>query len=245
MPRVPEWANWPFDYGMIWWPSGLDGKPGHVRIGHLESTPQAPHGVWWEVPIRTWDSIAQKHMSDRVSKPGQPIRMPDGKMLEIPFPALDDEADSLLARSMNPSMDRSNVLLRARDGTPINGQDGVPRDWWESLAAQHVQRRKTEAPVVLNLGQVVLTISYECFDWIVKDFVRNMRDRFISAGKWPELLIHEGIMDPSKPGPLPVDGRANAFGQGTSVLNPAQAQGGQPAGQQQIMPPAVEQEGLV
>lgn len=237
MPKPPEWANWPFDYGMIWWPSGYEGKPGHMRIGHLES------GSWWEVPIRTWDAIAQKHMSDRGAKPGQPIRMPDGRMLEIPFPALDDEADALVSRAMNPSMDRANVRLRARDGTPINGNDGVPRDWWEALAAQHVQRRKTEAPVVLHLGQVVLTISYECFDWIVKDFVRNMRDRFISAGKWPELLIHEGVSDPAKPGPLPVDGRANAFGQGTTVFNPAQQQPQGPAGP--ILPPAVEQEGLV
>jgi hypothetical protein len=240
MPRPAQWANWTFDYGWIWWPSGLENKAGHVRVGYLEAN------QWWELPIRTWDAIAQKHMSDRHTKPGQPIRMPNGAILEVSFPALDDEADALVARAMHPNTDRTNVKVRARDGTPINGNDGVPRDWWEGLAAQHVQRRKIEPPVVLNLGDATLTIAYECFDAMVKDFVRNQRDRFISAGKWPELLIHEGYSNPAKPGPLPVDGRANAFGQGATVVNPAQqVQGPSGPGSQQVTHPAIEQQELI
>lgn len=243
MPRNPQWANWPFDYGWLWWPSGAEGKPGHVRIGHLDTD------RWWELPIRTWDAVAQKHMSDRTIKPGQPVGMGGNVVLEIPYAALDDEADALVRRQMRPNMDRSNVIVRARDGTFINKNQGVPRDWWENLAAQHVQRRKQEPPVTLNMGGVTLAISYECFDAMVKDFVKNMRDRFISAGMWPELLIHEGIHDPSKPGPLPVQGRANAFGQGTTVVRPGQpAPPGQPGQGQpggQVGHPAIENQELV
>lgn len=233
MPRDPRWAGWPFEFGWIWWPSGEQNKAGHVRIGHLDTD------RWWEVPITFWDTLSQKHMNDRTIKAGQPVQMPDRKVLEIPYQALDDEADALMRRQMRPNMDRSPLTIRAKDGTPIQN---CPREWWEQLAAQHMERRKTEPPVSLRLGQDTITIGFACFDAIVKDFVRNQRDRFVAAGKWPELLIHEGIANPNKPGPLPVQGRADAFGQGAAAgLNPVK-----PApGQNQVSHPAIENQELV
>lgn len=240
MPRDPRWVNWPFDYGWIWWPSGDGGKAGHVRIGHLDTN------RWWEVPIRDWDAIAQRHMADRTVKPGHPIRMPDGKMLEVRYQDLDDEADNFVRRGMQPNMDRSPVNIRARDGTQINGMHGMPRDFFEALALQHVQRRKQDGVVPLRLGKDTLNIGYENFDAIVKDFVRNQRDRFVAAGRWPELLIHEGVaQDPRKQGPLPVQGRPDAFGQGaTPGLNPQKP--GQPGGPSgPVGHPAIENQELV
>jgi hypothetical protein len=233
MPRDPRWAGWPFPFGWIWWPSGEANKKGHVRIGHLDSD------RWWELPIRAWDDLAQRHMNDRTIKPGQPVQMGDRRVLEIPYALLDDEADSLMRRQGMPNMDRSPLNIKARDGTPIQA---CPRDWWETLAKQHIERRKTDTPVTLKLGQDTLTIPFDNFDAIVKDFVRNQRDRFVAAGKWPELLIHEGI-DPKKPGPLPVQGRADAFGRGTSAeLNPVKPVPGQ---QGQVGHPAIENQELV
>ncbi|WP_143360635.1 hypothetical protein, partial [Escherichia coli] len=67
--------------------------------------------------------------------------MPDRRVLEIPYALLDDEADALLRRQMRPNMDRSPLNIKVRDGTPIQA---CPRDWWETLAAQHIERRKQE-----------------------------------------------------------------------------------------------------
>lgn len=236
MPRNPAWNGWLYDFGWIWWPSGEGNQPGHVRIGHLDSD------RWWKVPIRVWDELAQKHMNDRTIKPGQPVQMADRHVLTIPYMALDDEADALERRQMRPSSDRSALTIRTVEGQQLKDS---PRDWWEQLAAGHINRRKTEPPISLRMGQETVTIPYANFDAIVKDFVRNQRDRFVAAGKWPELLIHEGVKDPNKPGPLPVQGRADAFGQGaTPGLNPVKP--GQPGqGSGQLAHPAIEQQDLV
>lgn len=240
MPRDPRWNGWPFSFGWLWWPSGeKDEKnviqPGHVRLGHLDSN------RWWQVPIRVWDELAQKHMNDRTIKPGQPVQMPDRKVLTIPYMLLDDEADALLRRQMRPNMDRSPLKLKSVEGVVIAQ---APRDWFEGLSATHIQRRKTEPPISLRVGNEIITIDYECFDAVVKDFVRNQRDRFVAAGKWPELLIHEGIKDPNKPGPLPVQGRADAFGQGAQAgLNPVKPIPGQQGNQMSL--PAIENQELV
>lgn len=234
MPRRAEWANWPFDYGWIWWPSGDGGRPGHLRLGHLDTD------KWFEVPIRDWDVIAREHMAARTVKPGHQIRMPDSRILEIRYQDLDDEADAFLRRNMQPSPDRSPVQLRTKDGTIINGMTGTPREFFEGLALQHLSRRKQEGVVPLRLGNATLAIGYECFDAMVKDFVRNQRDRFVAAGRWPELLIHEGVADPKKPGPLPVQGRSDAFGKG------AVAELNKPAPQQgQVGHPAIENQELI
>ena len=235
MPRNPQWAQWPFAFGWIWWPSGEQGRPGHVRIGHLDSD------KWWELPIRTWDELAQRHMNDRTVKPGQPVQMPDRRILEVPYQLLDDEADALLRRQMRPNMDRSPLKIKMRDGTVI---EQAPREWFEQLAASHVERRKKEPAISMRLGDQSIVIDYEGFDAIVKDFVRNQRDRFVAAGKWPELLIHEGqAQDPKKQGPLPVQGRADAFGHGATpglnVPKPLPGQGGN-----QMSLPGIENEQL-
>jgi len=238
MPRDPRWNGWPFAFGWIWWPSGEKDernlvRPGHVRVGHLDSN------RWWEVPIRVWDELAQKHMNDRTIKPGQPVQMPDRKVLTIPYMALDDEADALIRRQMRPNPDRSPLRLKSVEGMVM---EQAPRDWFEGLAATHIQRRKTEPPISLRVGNDIISIDYEGFDAIVKDFVRNQRDRFVAAGKWPELLIHEGIRDANKPGPLPVQGRADAFGQGTTAgLNPVKPVPGQ-QGNQMSLPGLENQE---
>jgi hypothetical protein len=234
MPRNPQWAQWPFAFGWIWWPSGEQGRPGHVRVGHLDSD------KWWELPIRTWDELAQRHMNDRTIKPGQPVQMADRRVLEVPYQMLDDEADALLRRQMRPNMDRSPVKIKMRDGTVI---EAAPRDWFEGLAASHVQRRKQEPAISMRLGEANIVIDYECFDAIVKDFVRNQRDRFVAAGKWPELLIHEGVAkNPKDQGPLPVQGRSDAFGHGAvpglNAPKPIPGQG-------QVSHPAIENQELV
>ena len=239
MPRDPRWSGWPFAFGWIWWPSGEKDvnnqiRPGHVRIGALDAD------RWWEIPIRVWDELAQKHMNDRTIKPGQPVQMPDRKVLNIPYMLLDDEADALVRRQMRPNADRTPLRVKTLEGVIL---EQAPRDWFESLAATHIQRRKTEPPNSLRIGNEVVTVDYECFDAIVKDFVRNQRDRFLAAGKWPELLIHEGVRDPNKPGPLPVQGRADAFGQGTTAgLNPVKPLPGQ--GGNQMSLPGIENEQL-
>lgn len=232
MPRDPRWAGWPYQFGWLWWASGDAGELGHVRIGHLDTD------RWWKFPIRFWDDLAQKHMNDRTVKSGQPMQMPDRRVLEIPYQALDDEADALQRRQMQPHPDRTPLaVVRAKDGTPIQN---FPRDFWEQLAASHIERRQMEPPISLRVGQETVTIAYDNFDAIVKDFVRNQRDRFVAAGKWPELLIHEGIANPNKPGPLPVQGRADAFGQGaTPGLNQPKP------GQGQVGHPAIENQELV
>lgn len=233
MPRNPQWAQWPFAFGWIWWPSGEQNQGGHLRLGHLDSD------KWWQIPIRVWDELAQKHMNDRTVKSGQPVQMPDRRVLEVPYQTLDDEADALLRRQMRPNVVRDPLDLKMRDGTMLKQ---APRDWFEGLAAAHVQRRKQEPPISMRLGPDNIVVDYECFDAIVKDFVRNQRDRFVAAGKWPELLIHEGVKDPNKPGPLPVQGRADAFGHGATpgLTQPKPLPGGG-----QVAHPAMENQELV
>lgn len=224
MPRPPAFANWPYNHA--WWflPSGRDDAgnsnpnvPGRVRIAYLETM------QYWDIHVRAMDALAKAHMESRASKPGQPIQMPDGRVLEIPYFALDDDADAMMQRGMAPSPDRSPLTIVCRDGTKINQ---APRDWWEQLVVAHINRRKSEPPVVLDLGNgIKIQETYEFFDALCKDFLRRRGD-LVAVGWWPELLM--GDYGQFKDGPKPVEGRADALGRGVTVLN---AQVPPPAGQ--------------
>ena len=241
MARLPEYSAWPYDFVWAFFPSvprgHPDAAPGRVRLFHVENMDS-----FWDLHILSMDQIAQKHMSDRDIKPGQAVNMGAGGGQEsIPYRALDEEADMLLQRGMQPHPDRTPLTVRFVSGQRMKE---VPRDWWESLAAGHLQRRKQEPPVVLDVNGQAVTLTYECFDALCKDFTRQ-RGAFGSAGWWPELV------DPYRDvgqhdGPRPVAGFANALGQGAQVMQgqPVPAQPGQPAPSPGIANP-FEQEGMV
>ena len=240
MARQPQWANWPYDFGWAFFrsiPQGQpDAAPGHVRLFNVENMES-----FWNVHILSMDHMVQKHMSDRDSKPGQAVNMPGGAVEVVPYRALDEEADLLLQRGMQPHTDRTPLTIRFTSGQMMKN---VPRDWWEGLAAGHLQRRKQEPAVVLNLNGQSVTLTYECFDAVCKDFTRQ-RGPFVSAGWWPELI------DPYRDlgqhtGPRPVQGFANALGQGAQVLEGQTPPAANPAAvaQQGVVNP-FEQEGMV
>lgn len=237
MPRPPEYANWPHDF--VWaflksTPQGQPGAgPGAVRLFNVEDISRG-----WDIHILAMDAMARQHMQDRERKPGQPVNMGASGMQIIPYRDLDDEADRLIQRGMQPSTDRNPITVRFEGGGVM---EHTPRDWWEQVAAQHIQRRKLEPPVVLTVGQAQVTLKYECFDALCKDFMRRRGD-FVSAGWWPELVDPYRDMGQHKVGPKPVEGRANALGQGVQVLQ-GQGQGGQGGGQ--IQHPAMENQELV
>jgi len=240
MPRPPEWANWPWDHGWQWGasvPQGPSAYPGHVRLIHLESQ------QYWDIHVLHMDQIAQQHLQNREVKHGQPVKMGDGRVLEVPYKILDDEADFLMSRGMTPHSDRTPIRLQFKDGTVM---DKTPRDWFEQLAANHVQRRTQEPPVPLGVAkdkQIMLT--YPCIDALCKDFMRRRGD-WIAAGKWPELINPFRDVGQHQEGPRPVQGHANALGEGVQVL-----QGQQPGQEGQVPPsgpaphPAMENQELV
>jgi hypothetical protein len=237
MPRPPEYASWPFDHAWAFFPSIPQGKPdagpGRIRLFHLETM------GYWDIHVVSMDQMAQKHMQDRDIKPGQAVNMPGGMVEVIPYRALDDEADQLTQRGMQPNPDRTPMTIRFVSGQQMKE---VPRDWWESLAAGHLQRRKAEPPVVLNVNNQAVTLTYECFDGLCKDFTRRRGD-FVSAGWWPELVDPFRDIGQHKEGPRPVQGFANALGHGAQVM-----QGQQPPvpGQQgPVGHPAMENQELV
>ena len=226
MPRPPEFANWPWDYAW-WFLKSEKTEPGRARIGHLES------GNYWDLHVRSMDALARQHLQDlRTTKAGQVVTMPDSRNLEIPYHLLDEEADMLQQRAMKPSPDRKPLTINCKDGTPIQG---VPREWWEQLAANHIGRRKQEPAVVLKMGNgAQITVPYEFFDALCKDFSRRRGD-MVAAGWWPELLMADyGQMG----GPKPVAGLSNALGQGAQVMD-----GKQPA-PGEVQHPAIEQQEL-
>lgn len=233
MARPPDFANWPWDYA--WWflQSNKEG-PGRARISHLDS------GQWWDIHVTNVDQIAQRHMQDRESKTGQNLRMQDGQLREVPYKALDEEADLLMARAMQPSPDRSELRIIFKDGTPM---EKFPRDFWEQLAAQHIERRKAEPTVQLNLGNnQQITVPYIWFDSFCKDFMRRRGD-LVAIGWWPELLQKD--YGQHAEGPKPVDGRANAMGWGAPVMDgQTPGQGAPPQAPAAPVHPSLEQQEL-
>lgn len=250
MGRAPGYENHPFDHAWWFYPSQIQGAqivtPGFIR---LADAPIGGRGVW-DVLVKAFDPIAQKHMADRTVRPGQPIQMGDGRVLTVPYLLLDDEADAMLGRGMAPHPDRNpiDVPVRDQNGEVVLAHDGkptvlksAPRDWFENLARSHIQRRNSEPPVTLNLGtgpqgqpiQIVVTFAF--FDALCKDFMRRRGD-FVAAGWWPELLMKDygQIRTPDgKSIAPPVDGRANALGHGVNVMDgqkppQPQQQGGHP-----------------
>lgn len=242
MARAPAWANWPFDFGWAFFRSVPQGQPeaapGRVRLFNLENME-----TFWDVHVQSMDMMAQKHMQDRDTKPGQAVNMGNGAVETIPYRALDEEADLLQQRGMQPHPDRTPLTVRFVTGQVLKN---APRDWWEGLAAGHLQRRKQEAPVVLNVNGQSLTLTYECFDAFCKDFTRRRGD-FVSAGWWPELVDPYRDVGQHQEGPRPVQGFANALGHGAQVMQgqapPAPANPAA-AAQQGVVNP-FEQEGLV
>lgn len=225
MPRPPEYANFPFDFH--WWfvpniPQGhRDAGPGRCRLVHLDSQ------QYWDIHIVHLDKMAQEHMQNRMRKPGQPVNMGAHGIKEIPYYPLDEEADALLQRGMRPNPDRSDITVLCSDGFKV---DKCPRDWWEQLAAGHINRRKQEPAVQLQMGQnKTVSLTFECFDAMCKDFMRRRGD-MISSGIFPELVDPYRDVGQLK-GPKPVDGRANAMGYGAQVLQGQNAQPPGPGGQ--------------
>lgn len=207
----PRMAQWPWD--LAWW---------FIPTGERDDGP----GNYTDVPVRAFDEMAQKYMAERTVRPGQPLDMGGGRIVEVPYAALDDEADALAQRGGRPSPDRSDVSVRATDGTVVNYPKGIPRDFWEQLVVAHAQRRGQEPAYTIDFGDGRrLSVPFLWWDGICKDFMRN-RYACLAAGYWPELIIREGIADPNNPGPLPMTGgegnrgMTNAFGWGARPMTP-------------------------
>lgn len=208
-----RFAHWPKEWDLAWWfiPSGERGDTPPQIVGDAE--------------IRSFDAVAQGHIAQLASLPGIPVRQADGAVKEVPYRALDEEADYLVRRGMQPSPDRSPITVRFTDGTTMKN---TPRDWWEQLVAMHIDARARRPAVQLNFGARAITVPFLWFDALCKDYVQRRGD-MLAVGAWPELLIRERIADPSNPGPLPVDGRPNALGMGVRVTTPEELQRASPA----------------
>jgi len=212
MPRPPEYSNWPFEFVWAFFkhtPQGPDAGSGRVRLFHVENAT-----AFWDVHIVSMDAMARAHMQDRDTKAGQPINMGPLGTEVVPYRDLDDEADRLMQRGMQPNTDQNPITVRFKSGQQM---PNTPREWWDNLAAQHIQRRKQEPPVVVNVGGTQLTLTYETFDALCKDFMRRRGD-FVSAGWFPELVDPHRDMGQHKEGPRPVQGFADALGHGNQVM---------------------------
>lgn len=245
--RAPGWEQHPFDFAWWFYKTQVSGvqmvAPGIVRIA---DSPMGGQHVW-DVPVKQWDSIAQKYMADREIRQGLPVQMSDGRVLVIPYRILDDEADMMVGRGMQPHPDRQALDLPVTDqqGKPVIDAGGrvfrfqnCPRDWFERQVIDHISRRTNQPEVVLQLPNQRLAVPFIFFDALCKDFMRRRGD-FVAAGWWPELLMADyGQLK----GPPPVQGRADALGHGVSVMTGQQPQPGQP---QQAIHPMQEGEGLL
>lgn len=222
--RAPGYETFPFDIGW-WFMGGVDqttGRrvPGIVRLGN------APTGGKdsWDIPVLAFDRMAQDHLQNRDRRPGQPVQFGDGTTHEVNYRLLDDDADLWGQIGCKPSSPGDPPLtLIFKDGVRM---EGVPRTFWEQLLAAHIQRRQQEPNVSIALDpknpNVKIEMTYLNYDAICKDFMRRRSD-MLAVGWWPELLIQERALDPSKPGPMPVEGRPDALGQGVSVQTSGQA----------------------
>ena len=215
MTRAPRWQDWPFDHA--WYFVESDPKiPGRVKI-----TDEPQGGTnFWDIHVRTFDKIAQDYMRERDTKVGQAIEMGDKKLFHVPYRGLDDEADLMLQRGMEPGPETEPLTIVTTEGVKL---ENVPRNWWNDLIVRHIQQRKTQPAVPIDVGNgQTLTVSFEFFDGICKDFIRRRGD-MIAAEMWPELhMKDEGQFEE---GPRPVTGRGSALSK-SDVMGPAQQQQG-------------------
>jgi hypothetical protein len=222
--KAPGYEQFPFDIG--WWfmggPDPATGRklPGIVRIG------TAPTGGkdYWDIPVLAFDKMAQDHLMNREKRPGQPVQCDDG-VHEVSYRVLDEDADLWCQIGCKPSSPGDPpIQIVFKDGKRM---ENVPRTFWEQLLTAHIQRRQQEPGVTLSLDpknpNVKIEMTYLNYDAICKDFIRRRSD-MLAVGWWAELLIQERALDPSKPGPMPVEGRPNALGQGVNVQTSGQAQ---------------------
>lgn len=230
MPTKAEgWETWPYDLCWMFIRSSQE-EPGRVRIG---DTPGLGERMW-DIHVRTFDQIAQDYMTSRTKRHGVGLQLQDGTVRTIPYRTLDDDADMLMQRNMKISTDNSTIDITFTDGTKL---EKVTAGWYEeNILRPHLERRKAESPIPLDIGDERISLPFEFFDAMCKDFMRRRAD-CIAAQWWPELLIR----DQSTEGPMPVEGRANAFGHGVKVINPKQDQ----AKSGQVGHPAVENQELV
>jgi len=185
-------------------------SPGMVRLVHLDSQ------KYWDIHVLNADAMAREHMQNLQKKPGLQVNMGVQGVEEIPYADLDAEADSLIQRGMQPSPDRTPLTVKFKSGRSM---EKVDRQWWEQHAANHITRRKQEPPSVLQMGDgQAVTLTYEAFDSMCKDYMRRRAD-FISSGWWPELIDPYRDTGQHAKGPKPVDGRPDALGQGVQVLD--------------------------
>ena len=226
---APGFEEWPFDHAWFFIPHNPQTKaPGHVKITDQPTGGQTA----WDIDVRTFDQIAQNYFQQMDTKVGQPIQMPDGRVLHVAYRALDDDADRMLQRHGQPGPTEPLTLVTT-EGVEI---PNTPRDYWEQLLVAHLNRRKQEPGVTLDLGNGrQLQVTFEFFDGLCKDFQRRRGD-LIAAGLWPELvMVDKGQFEK---GPRPVEGRANALGMGAAPMGPAPpGQEGVPAPQAPQPPP--------
>lgn len=222
--RAPGWEQFPFD--IAWWfMGGPDPQTGRKNPGIVRLSNQPVGGQQtWDIPVLSFDKMAQNHLMDREKRPGQPIQLGDGSVREISYRLLDEDADLWLQSGCTPASPATPpMVIVFKDGERMKD---VPRTFWEQLLAAHIERRNQESLVTLqiepNNPASKIEMTYLNYDAICKDFIRRRSD-LLAAGWWPELLIQERALDPNKPGPMPVEGRANALGQGVKVMTPDQS----------------------
>jgi hypothetical protein len=210
--------KFPFDYN--WWFMGGKDKQGRVVAGTvcISNQPKGGNAVW-NIPVVSFDVMAQKHMQSLMNMPGLPVSFQDGSSHDMPYRKLDADADVWISLGMPPAgPDAKPEPLVFMDGVRMND---APRSFYETLLTAHIQWRSQFPPVNIKLQDgSQLQMSFLNYDAVCKDFMRRRAD-LLAIGWWPELLIHERVIDPNKPGPLPVEGRPNALGQGVKVLSPA------------------------
>jgi hypothetical protein len=224
--RAPGYEQFPFDFA--WWFIGgkdqVTGRivPGAIRLGNQPTGGQQN----WDIPVLAFDKMAQDYMQNREKRPGQPVQFADGTVHEVSYRLLDDDADLWQQVGCKPSAPEDPPLtLVFKDGQRM---ENVPRTFYEQLLAAHIQRRTQEPTVTIQLNpndpnSKLPPMSFLNYDAVCKDFMRRRSD-LLAVNWWPELLIQERALDPSNPGPMPVDGRPNALGAGVQVMTPEQSQ---------------------
>lgn len=209
MAMAKGWESHPWHWAWLFARSGNDAS-GLYRPGGIYISDQPSGGSrMFAIPAREMDAISRAHSEQMSRRPGQPVQLPDGNTVEVPYAVADREADALLARRSPPTDEVVDL--------PISGGErikGVSRSWVDQIAAAHIERRRREPPVPIRFGTgTSIEVPFEFFDATCKDWTRRRAD-FLAAGWWPELAIHEPV---GAPGPKPVQGRANALGEGTKI----------------------------
>lgn len=228
MTRAQGFEDWPWDYRWFFLQSSEQEGPGRVRIM------DDPSGGdnYWDIHVRSFDALAQKHMTDRGTREGLPIAMPDSRVLHVPYRQIDEEADLTIQRGMQAPLGDEQVKVVTVEGVELN----LPRDYyWGQLIPAFIERRGQQLPISLDIGngKPPLVVEFNFWDCVCKDFMRRRGD-LISAGWWPELMMREGT---DLEGPKPVHGRANSLGQGVSVPGGEPGVPGVQPGHLQAQPP--------